>query len=122
MTKIIGLIACNHGELGPQVYERALSLAPDQKARQKVWTRVRETMMKAIFPLGQARVLALELALMRVLRPEDTSDDEPLRNWTDDGHGTSQALDWLKKINPVFVDEFIAPIKTYCPDICEISR
>ncbi|KAK9802274.1 hypothetical protein SCARD494_00207 [Seiridium cardinale] len=115
---IIGFAACNHGDLAGLVYKKALELAADQAARRKIWSRIRETILKALFPLGQARLLAAELALFDVLQPDDVEQDGPLRNWKNDGLGREKALDWLTTIaGTEFTDRFITTADERCPDL-----
>ena len=102
------------------VYEKALSFAQDQRARQKVWGRVRETLLKAVFPLGQARVLASEMALFSIVKPEDIDNGGPARDWMNDEQGKSKALQWLSMIKPEFIDQFILPIQAKSPDLCKL--
>ena len=78
-------------------------------------------MLKAIFPLGQAKVLALELAIVKVVKPEDISSEEiPLRDWTNDELGRSKAMNWLSTINAAVVDNVIPPVEQTFPELCKI--
>ncbi|KAI1854170.1 hypothetical protein JX265_000574 [Neoarthrinium moseri] len=115
---IIGFAACNHGELAGLVYQKALQNAVDDVEKKEIWSRIREAILKAMVYLGQARLLAAELALFEVLKLEDVDQETPQRDWKDDEHGKMKAVDWLTTLSGTeFADRFVTLADERCPDL-----
>jgi hypothetical protein len=95
--QIVGLIACNRGELAPLVYHKALSLIPesDREARGEIWTRIREALLKTMIIVGQAKVWAAEKALIPAVKIEDLPASRGVREWGPDDVLRQKGVDYI---------------------------
>lgn len=83
MTQVTALTVLNRGDLTPLVTEKAIGLAGDDKtARQRIWVRLREALLKLTVVAGQAKVLGTQRALLSVIKTEDLPSAEGVRDFT----------------------------------------
>jgi hypothetical protein len=80
--------------LAPIVYHKALELAgADQEARQHIWVRIREVILKATIIVGQAKAYGAEKASLPLLKSEDVPTAKGIREWGPDEAMKKQGLE-----------------------------
>lgn len=86
----------------------------NQEARQRIWERIRETLLKAIVTVGQARVLPAEQVLLPLLKIEDIPSSKGVRDWGDD---RQKGIKYLEKVLGTKNLPAIPLVETMAPEL-----
>lgn len=79
----------------------ALCAPGDHAAKQRVWVRVREALLKSTFPTGQWKTFSAEAALFATVAADPTAipTEKGFRgDWVLDDAAKVKAEDWLKTV------------------------